>query len=288
MRGKKHPTRGPARGAVQLALDEFLEAPTHQNKSLLMETADAYRECWIEAHAKTGPRRTAPRLREATVYERVLTVRETVDGIPVDLALQKRNSGTSPSPWWTLSWRTKYQAGGANRRFYVTKDGFWTIPACAALQMLERLEGLGGLSAKYFDHRFSGPVVAQVSCEIPPDQRLRMMSTITAPDEDWGKTPVFVVTSDADFRWKKVMIVHPESGAATFRSITEDPNYMPRKVLREGEGWWLDNSMMDASVQQMIVFYKYLQQLAARGGLFGVGEIDSAGLRAPKSGDSAC
>ncbi len=34
---------------------------------------------------------------------------------------------------------------------------------------------------------------------------------------------------------------------------------MPKKVLRPGEGWWLDNSMMDANVQQTRAIYAHLR-----------------------------
>jgi hypothetical protein len=34
---------------------------------------------------------------------------------------------------------------------------------------------------------------------------------------------------------------------------------MPRKVLRPDQDWWLDNSVMDANVQQMTEFYRHLE-----------------------------
>lgn len=70
-----------------------------------------------------------------------------------------------------------------------------------------------------------------------------------------------MVNSDPNDDWKKVMIVNTDTGTATFRSITKDPGYMPKKELRPGADWWLDNSMMDANVQQMKAFYSNLRDL---------------------------
>ena len=61
--------------------------------------------------------------------------------------------------------------------------------------------------------------------------------------------------------WKKLLIVNTETGAATFRSMTKNPDYMPKKILRPGAEWWLDNSMMDANVQQVEAFYSNLRDL---------------------------
>ena len=69
----------------------------------------------------------------ATTYDRELEVARVVDGLSVKLALQERTSATADRPWWTLSWRTQYSPDGSNRRFYITKDGCWTIPARASL-----------------------------------------------------------------------------------------------------------------------------------------------------------
>ena len=60
------------------------------------------------------------------------------------------------------------------------------------------------------------------------------------------------------------MIVNTDTDTATFRSITENPDYMPKKVLRPGGGWWLDNSMMDANVQQMMKFCTNLRDFLER------------------------
>lgn len=94
-----------------------------------------------------------------------------------------------------------------------------------------------------------------------PAERKRELAGFTGSEEDWGSDPFFVVNSDPNDNWKKVLIVNTDSGATTFRSITEDPCYRPKKVLRPGGDWWLDNSMMDANVQQVKAFYSNLRDL---------------------------
>jgi hypothetical protein len=125
--------------------------------------------------------------------------------------------------------------------------------------MMEKMEALGGFSDEYLDHRRRPTCDITVSTDLTPDQRAHEFANVTSPEEDWGVAPFFVIASDPHKSWKKVMIVNRSNDLATFRSITEDPDYMPKKVLRPGASWWLDNSMMDANVQQMRCFLKYLQ-----------------------------
>ena len=192
-----------------------------------------------------------------TSYSREMEAARVIDGIPVKLALQKRRSRseTVDATWWVLSWRTKYSPNDTNRRFYSTKDGFWTIPVAKALEMMKELISKGVLHEKYHDSRYPGFVCnTLVSTEMAPGKRDRELTSFTDSEEDWGSSPFFVVNSDPDDNWKKVLIVNTDTGIATFRSITKDPNYMPKKQLRPGADWWLDNSMMDANVQQMKAF----------------------------------
>ena len=196
-----------------------------------------------------------------TSYSREDEAVRVIDGIPVKLALQKRKSGTIDAPWWVLSWRTKYSSNGTNRRFYSTEKGIWIIPAEKALGMVEELESRGALGQEYLDHRAGFICNTFVSTEMTPAEKKRKFASFTHPEEDWGSDPYFVVNSDPNDDWKKVLIVNTETGAATFRSITKDPDYMLKKVLRPGADWWLDNSMMDANVQQVKAFYSNLRDL---------------------------
>lgn len=81
-------------------------------------------------------------------------------------------------------------------------------------------------------------------------------------DSDWGQNPYFAIASDPNDNWRKVLIANRKTGIVTFRSITQDGSYMPKKVLRQGSSWYLDNSMMDANVQQMRAFRQQLSVLA--------------------------
>ena len=187
-----------------------------------------------------------------------------INDIAVELVLQKRTIAAAGVSWWVLSWRTRYSPNGTNRRFYFTgKDGAWTIPAAKALEMIEEAEARGALDQKYLDlDRRRGFICdTLVSTRMAPAERKRELASFTGSEEDWGQDPFFVVNSDPNDNWKKVLIVNTDTGTATFRSITEDPCYRPKKVLRPGADWWLDNSMMDANVQQMKAFYSNLRGL---------------------------
>lgn len=243
------------------AVDSYIEAPTGDNRDKLMVAADEYRESWILAQASRGvtTKKRPGQRTPTTTYDRQLEIMRVVDDIPVKLALQERTSSSVNKSWWVLSWRTKYSPDSSNRRFYFTKDGCWTIPAVVALEMMEEMEALGGLDGKYFDHRGRTTIETLVSTTMRPEEKAEALEGLTGPDENWGTDPLLVINSDPNDSWKKVMIVNSDTDTATFRSITEDPDYMPRKVLRPDAGWYLDNSMLDANIQQMRAFYSNLQ-----------------------------
>ena len=81
------------------------------------------------------------------------------------------------------------------------------------------------------------------------------------PNEMWGNDPFFVVLNDPHMQWRKILLVNRQTGTATFRSTTTDDTYMPRKTLRPGSPWYLDNSMQDTNVQQAKVMLKELQRI---------------------------
>lgn len=252
-----HATAAALRGAV----DTYLEAPTGENRERLIHAADDYREAWIVARVPASAATASAKGKAPpTTYTRELEVTRVVDGIPTKLALQERTSASVDEPWWTLSWRTKYSADGSNRRFYLTKEGPWTIPATIALDMFDEMESLGGLRDEYVDRRRKPSFASRASTDLTAAERAEALQGITGPGEDWGADPFFVINFDPNDQWKKVLLINTESGIATFRSITEDPDYMPKKVLRPGAAWWLDNSMMDANVQQMRVFQSEIRK----------------------------
>lgn len=256
------PMSTPPSKQLTHAVDAYIAAPTRDKRDALIIAADDYRDAWILAQSKSMEQpagNTATPRSLGTAYDRVLEVVRVVDGVPVKLALQQRTSKALDAAWWTLSWRTKYKPGGSNRRFYFTKDGCWSIPATIALEMIKEMEGLGGLDEKYFDHRRRPTFETLESSQLLSSERAKALSEVTGAQEDWGQSPLFVITKDPNDHWKKVMIVNTDNGAATFRSITDDPEYMPKKDIRPGEPWWLDNSMMDANIQQMRAFYSSLR-----------------------------
>ena len=187
-----------------------------------------------------------------------------VYGIPVTLALQKRTGAGEAQGWWVLSWRTKYAPHGANRRFYMTKDGCWTIPAPTALGIIQIIDSEGGLAEQYDDRRRDGEFDVMISSTMSVDEKNKALTDITGVGEKWGSDPFFVITSHPKQARKKILLINTDNNLATFRSITKDANYMPKETLREGASWWLDNYMMDASVQEMRAFYRSLEGYCAQ------------------------
>ena len=251
---------------IKDAVNEFLHAPTEEHRDSLLTAADRYREAWIEAKATGGgaPARPSPVPKEpTTTYERELQVRKDVSGLPVRLALQERTSKRVGATWWTLSWRTNLESSGRNRRFYFSEGEFWTIPAEDALELMLEMRARGGFDEKYNDTRYKTDFVMTVSSDLDEHEKADRMAGMTGKDEDWGKDPFFVIAGDPNGNWQKVLLVNRETGIATFRSITTDPTYRPKKELRSGSGWWLDNSMMDANAQQMRQFLKQLEAVLA-------------------------
>jgi hypothetical protein len=254
----------------------FVQSPTGVNRDALLAAADRYRDWWIEAqtsgqgaHALTPAPRSVAAFTGTpsgsavppTSYDKEMSTRErVVDGIPVKLVLQERTSVHENLPWWVISWRTRLRPGGPNRRFYKTQNQFWRLPAKVALDLMHELRDKGGLQPQFDDHRGSSLEVI-VSSRIAPAERDQLLREITGPGENWGSNPFFVIAADPNPKWRKVMIVDPDTGTATFRSLTKSTSYRPRTELRPGCEWSLDNSMMDTGAEQMRAFLENLSHL---------------------------
>ncbi len=246
-------------------LAQFLEAPTRQRQATLIAAADEYREHWIEAQAAGNSKADDAESTDqpATRYRRIHSVLgHQPDGTEVTLALQSRTSVHEGKTWNVVSWRTRLGPGGHNRRFYVTKDDAWTIDARTALDMYSKLEALGGLGEEYRDERSPGFKVT-VSDDLTTHDRDAMLREITLTDEDWGDATFFAVLNDPNDQWRKVLIVNRLTGNATFRSTTTNESYMPRKTMRPGSRWFLDNSMQDVNVQQARAMLTELQRIVS-------------------------
>src|SRR5688572_2736403 len=233
-------------------LAQFIEAPTRQRQATLVAAADEYREHWIEAQAAENSKECDGSITDqpATRYRRIHSVLgHQPDGTEITLALQTRTSARASKTWNVVSWRTRLGPGGHNRRFYVTKDDVWTINVRTALDMYLKLEALGGLADEYRDQRNPGFQVKVVN-DLTTRDHAAMLAEITLAEEDWGEDPYFAVLDDPHEQWRKILIVNHQTGLATFRSTTTNEAYMPRKTMRPGSQWFLDNSMQDVNVQQ--------------------------------------
>lgn len=250
---------------LRAILAEFMGAPTKKRQEDLLAAADAYREAWIEARAGEididASRARQTSTPGSVVYEREKSARRRLEGTDVSLALQQRRDARTGRAWWVISWRATVSPSGRNRRFYFMRGGYWSLPLRDALELMLEMERLGALDDRYLDGRNGGDLPVIVSTEFDPKQRAKRLQEVTAKDEDWGEDPFFIIASDPDDQWRKVMLVNRETGRATFRSVTTSSTYRPKKKLRPGQRWWLDNTMMDANVQQMRHFLSGLRAL---------------------------
>lgn len=250
------------------ACDTFLVTPTRSNQELVIEAAEQYREHWIATQGAVKapkPASTNSSQPALTSYDRKIETREQLaNGVPVKLALQQRTSVKANATWWCVSWRSKLSATGPNRRFYLSSGAYWSLPLKTAISLVDELAEKGGLEEQYFDRRQPGFSAENplISDNMTPAEKADWTARVFAEEEDWGTNPYFVIVSDPNDNWRKVLIANRKTGIVTFRSITQDGSYMPKKVLREGSSWYLDNSMMDANVQQMRVFRQQLSVLA--------------------------
>jgi hypothetical protein len=249
------------------AFMRFLEVPTDSNRALLDEALIEYRELWITSKSvpKAFPSSRSDVPRTNASYDLEIVVEEiNHDGLPLRLALQMRSGKGIDNPYWQISWRTLYKNGGTNRRFYKTKNGYVVAPVGTALTLINNLKDRNAFTEKYADNRLGSQSELDVliSADMSAGEREQWLFNITDPNEDWGSMPYFVIVSDPHPDWRKVFICNTDTKFMTFRSIVRKSNsYMPKIMLRDNCDWWLDNSMMDASVHQMDVFYQHLLNL---------------------------
>jgi hypothetical protein len=199
----------------------------------------------------------------ATRYERVVEVIQSdINGIEVTLALQRRFS-PGLDPWFTVSWRTRLRPGGPNRRFDIHRALGWSIGAHFASEMFDEFEHCGGFDPRYHDGLRTSE--SRTSDGVGAGAAESIFEEVTYPGEDWGERPYWVILGDEPpvygDSWRKILIVDPSTGRATFRSKTTSPTYRPRAILRPGREWVLDNSMHDTTVQQAIGFRNKLRDL---------------------------
>jgi hypothetical protein len=244
--------------------DSYVKKPTHQGQETLMIAAVDYREEWIEAMAgeqATATPSTKPKSL-STRYKKIMQVLGVQpDGTELTLSLQTRTKSKEGVRFKVVSWRTRLAPGGKNRRFYVSNDAAWKLNANVALKMLEDLNIKGGLDEEHYDLKRRPNFDVTISDELSDAESDALYDEITMPDEDWGQRPLLVVLDQNEDSWRKILIVNRNTGVATFRSTTKKEDYMPRKVLREGSEWYLDNSMQDANVQQSIIFLEQLRKI---------------------------
>ena len=190
------------------------------------------------------------------------------NGIHVNILLNEISIPEEPKTYYSLSWRTRYRRGGANRRFYYTnRDGYWRIPVLTALELLETAERRGFLHPRYDDPQIrhqgtNNKIIDPRHYDGNAREYGRVFAEIADGGEDWGKHPTFVIVEVPDRTWRKIMIVDSAKEVCTFRSTTQDSEYnLLTRRPHLAPPWIMDNSMQDASVAMMRQFLQVLRTL---------------------------
>ena len=189
-------------------------------------------------------------------------------GIHVNLLLNEISIPEEPEAYYSLSWRTRYRRGGANRRFYYTnRDGYWRIPVSTALELLEMAESRGFLHSRYDDPQIrhcgtDNRIIDSRQYGRNTQEYERAFAEIADEGEDWGKHPTFVIVEVPDRTWRKIMIIDSAKMVCTFRSTTTDSGYnLLTRRPHLAPPWIMDNSMQDASTAMMRQFLQVLRGL---------------------------
>lgn len=220
------------------------------------------RSTWCLPHERHRPDPTDPR--GVSISDPATrSPAETPTQSPIRDQVARVRFEDGPKTWVTTSWRTRLRQGGPNRRFYNLDGHPWLVDPVVALDLLTRFESIGGLDAGYASNSEARQEIV-TSDGLDPKVRRRLLEEITGPAESWSDGCSFVIAQDPGRPngnlWRKIMLLDPEHGRATFRSTTLHPTYMPRAELRPGLTWVLDNSMQDADVTETQAFLAELRR----------------------------
>ncbi len=157
-----------------------------------------------------------------------------------------------------LSWR-QARPNNTNRKFYIEGNFSWSITVDVALDLMSRASNAGYLCAESHD---PGEIAQSIIIEpgnAAYHDLIRMVLVADVLDETWINSSV-VLCVQRNPSWRKAMLISPGNNV-TFRSFTNDINYKAayRKYV-SGDGWWLDQSMLDAHPTAFNLWLSYLEQ----------------------------
>ncbi|MCK4947728.1 MAG: hypothetical protein KAQ99_01420 [Candidatus Aureabacteria bacterium] len=186
------------------------------------------------------------------------------DDLPIRLKLQEKTPEQGKK-YWAISIRTTYlNSTRKNRRFYYSKKiGFWTIPTKIIVELLKEAEEKELFDKIYNDkyERFEGGTASFIYSDKTPDyqKHLNKITCFSKNEPEWiFKKPFFVISQEPGNTWRKIMIVKQDFSLITFRSCTTEKTYRPKIYMEDDSLWFVDNAMMDVSVQVMKIFKERL------------------------------
>lgn len=162
------------------------------------------------------------------------------------------------------SWR-QARARGSNRRFYRENNDWWDADIRDVLAVMESAERKG-----YFEgsDQTKAYIVRSDYRDWPRKEIDEIYSKCLVepmsnrdPDSEWRGCIAHVCYQRCG-SWRKVMLVHPETGRITFRSFTIEAGYKHSyKTFKTKDGWFLDQSMLDAHPVAFLMWLRFLQTI---------------------------
>jgi hypothetical protein len=184
-----------------------------------------------------------------------------------NIHLKRRNRiDLLPIIYETLSWRQR--RGNEirnNRRYYLEQESYWSISNNQTIDMLRQAKQNG-----YLDNTIEsdlGTTVETIIIEPECKDYKQLIGSVLVNsqyDNAWRECNcIAVVCIQANRKWRKVMMLSPENGIATFRSLTSDETYMNRFTdVFSNDRWWLDRSMLDAHPSAFLKWLEFLELIS--------------------------
>lgn len=182
-----------------------------------------------------------------------------------NIQLKRRNRiDLDPIIYETLSWRQiRTNEIMNNRRYYLEQGAYWSLSIQQTLDMLRQAK-----QNEYFNNNDNDPGKTVETIIIEPNskdyEQLIGKVLVNSPyDNVWRECNcIAVVCVQANGKWRKVMMLSPEKGTATFRSLTSDISYNMRYTnVLTNDSWWLDQSMLDAHPSAFLKWHEYLESV---------------------------
>lgn len=160
-----------------------------------------------------------------------------------------------------LSWRETRSESRTNRRFYFEQGAYWRLPILQAREMIREAKQNDFLGNIGND---PGQIPNPPLLIHPSDPNYHAMIrlvTVESPYENEWRNSIAILCTQLCGTWRKVMLLNPTTGYATFRSLTSDNNYQFSGKEASSDGWKLDRAMLDAHPTAFSYWLEHLESI---------------------------